>query len=156
MRKIFVGALVLFSLGVAARTARAQASHDADEPRTYSGPPLSLAAALREAQDRNPELIALRRQFERTGFRSAEQRFLSPPMLEAQIWQWPINTLNPSRADMYMISVAQEFPGRGKRTLRGAVLQDDVALLQSRYEARQRQLRAAVQSVYVELATVRH
>jgi len=90
MRKLLIGVLLFLTA-----PARAQEPlHDLDQSRTYSGPPLSLSAALQEAQDKNPELIALRRQFESTRFRSAEQRFLSPPMLEAQIWQWPINTLN--------------------------------------------------------------
>jgi hypothetical protein len=25
---------------------------------------------------------------------------LNPPMAEAQIWQWPINTLNPTNTNM--------------------------------------------------------
>lgn len=42
-------------------------------------------------------------------------------MAEAQIWQWPLNTLNPANTDMYMFMVTQDLPGRGKRDLRAAV-----------------------------------
>jgi len=130
-------------------------SHDADEPRTYSGPPLSLAAALREAQDRNPELIALRRQFERTGFRSAEQRFLSPPMLEAQIWQWPINTLNPANTNMYMFMASQDLPGRGKRALRAAAAGTQAQLAEADIAVRAQEIVNGVKQRYTELFLAR-
>src|SRR4051812_16825658 len=98
MRKLLIGALLLVSPSMHAQ----ESLHDLDQPRAYDGPPLSLTQTLREAQDKNSELIALRRQFEATRFRSAEQRFLGPPMVEAQIWQWPINTLNPANTNMFM------------------------------------------------------
>ena len=34
-----------------------------------------------------------------------------PPRIEAQVWQLPITTLNPAKADMYMFMLEQEFPG---------------------------------------------
>src|SRR2546423_14022692 len=98
MRTILVGVLLLLGPPVLGQ----EHVDDLASPRTYDGPPLSLPAVLREAQANNPELLAFRRQLESTRFRSAGQRFLNPPMLESQIWQWALHTLNPAHANMYM------------------------------------------------------
>ena len=63
--------------------------------------PLTLNAALDEALQRNPDLIALRREYEAALAIPAAERFLAPPSFEAQIWAWPVTTLNPIRTDMY-------------------------------------------------------
>src|SRR5580765_2470104 len=59
------------------------------------GPPLSLKAALDEAMDNNPELAELRLRVRTAILRTGQKGFLPPPMLEAQICQWRINTRNP-------------------------------------------------------------
>jgi outer membrane protein TolC len=151
MRKFLIGVLLLMSSPVRAQ----QPLHDLNEPRTYGGPPLSLSAALREAQDKNPELIALRRQFEGARFRSAEQRFLSPPMLEGQIWQWPINTLNPANTNMYMFMATQELPGRGKRALRAAAAEKDSQLAEADIAVRAQEILNGVKQRYTELFLAR-
>lgn len=152
MRKLLVGVLLLVTPPVRAQ----EPLHPLDQPRTYSGPPLSLSAALREAQDKNPELIVLRRQFESTRFRSVEQRFLSPPMLEAQIWQWPITTLNPANTNMYMFMASQEIPGRGKRALRAAAAGKESELAEAEIAVRAREILNSVKQRYAELFLARH
>src|SRR5712692_4731283 len=84
------------------------------------GPPLSLRDAVDDALVKNPELLALRAQLPVVRAKPAQERALAPPMLEAQIWQWPINTINPTNTNMYMLMAGQDFPGRGKRDLRAA------------------------------------
>jgi cobalt-zinc-cadmium efflux system outer membrane protein len=83
--------------------------------------PLTLNAALDEALQRNPDLIALRRDYEAALAVPAVERFLAAPSFEAQIWEWPVTTLNPIRTDMYMLTMEQALPGRGKRAAREAV-----------------------------------
>ncbi len=83
--------------------------------------PLTLNAALDEALQRNPDLIALRRDYEAALAVPAAQRFLAPPSFDAQIWAWPVTTLNPIRTDMYMFTGEQVLPGRGKRAARELV-----------------------------------
>jgi outer membrane protein TolC len=95
----------------------------------YAGPALTLNDAIEEALQRNPTLVALRREFEAARQRPAQSRFLSPPTFSAQIWQWPINTLNPLNTNMFMLMVEQEIPGRGKRDLRTAVAQKDADMV---------------------------
>jgi len=151
MRKLLIGVLLLATPAVRAQ----EPLHDLDQPRTRGGPPLSLSAALREAQDKNPELIALRRQFESTRFRSAEQRFLSPPMLEGQIWQWPINTLNPANTNMYMFMASQDIPGRGKRALRAAAAGKESELAEADIAVRAQEILNGVKQRYTELFLAR-
>ena len=116
-----------------------------------AGPPLSLETARREALERDPALAALNAQMAAARQRVIEARVLAPPMIEGQIWQWPIGTLNPAKVDMYMLSVGQEFPGRGKRALRAAVAEKDIALLDADKASRTRELIEEVAQTYVEL-----
>jgi cobalt-zinc-cadmium efflux system outer membrane protein len=105
--------LVLASVALALPVAAA-----AQEPPPE---PLTLNAALDEALQRNPDLIALRREYEAALAVPAASRYLNPPSFEAQIWAWPVTTLNPIRTDMYMLTMEQVLPGRGKRAAREAV-----------------------------------
>ena len=91
-------------------------------------PPLSVRAALDDALARNPRLVVLRREYEALQYRPAQALALAPPSFEAQIWQWPINTVNPSHANMYMFTIGQTLPGRGKRALQAAVAEKDAEL----------------------------
>ncbi len=129
--------------------------HTLSAPRTYEGPPLTLAAAIEEALAKNPELAALRQQTDVTRQRPAQERFLSAPMAEAQIWQWPLNSLNPANTNMYMFMVTQELPGRGKRQLRAAVADKDVALAESDVAVRARDITNQVKQAYAALFIAR-
>lgn len=80
--------------------------------------PLTVRAAIAEALNANPELVALRLQFEAARALPGQERFLAAPMFEAQVWGWPVTTLDPTRTDMYMFMAGQEIPGRGKRAAR--------------------------------------
>lgn len=125
--------------------------HTFEQRRSYEGPRLSLDAALQEAVERNPTLIALRRQFEAARHRPAQERFLMPPSFDAQIWQWPINTLNPLNTNMYMFTFGQDIPGFGKRRLRASVVEKDVALTQNQIAVRAREVVDHVKRTYAEL-----
>lgn len=132
-------------------TVQDQLRHLETAPRRYEGPPLTLKAALDEALTTNPELVALRKQVEAMRFRPAQERFLAPPMAEAQVWQWPLNTLNPLNTNMYMFMVTQELPGRGKRSLRAAVAEKDVTLAETDIAVRARQIVDGVKMAYADL-----
>src|SRR5437016_3210307 len=82
-----------------------------EEAPAFSGPPLSLGDAIDEALRNNPALVVLRRELDSARQRPAQERFLPPPTLSAQIWQWPINTLDPRKTNMYMLTIEQEIPG---------------------------------------------
>lgn len=126
-----------------------------DHQLITAGPPLTLEAALTEALASNPELIALRRQFEAARERPAQERFLAAPTLEAQIWQWPVNTLNPTNTNMYMFMVGQDIPGPGKRQLREVVVQKEVQLAETDIAVRARDVVDRVKRAYADLFLAR-
>ena len=119
------------------------------------GPPLALREAVDEALTKNPELLVLRAQLPVMRAKPAQERALAPPMLEAQIWQWPINTVNPTNTNMYMLMAGQDFPGRGKRDLRAAVAEKDIALAESDVAVRERQIVNDVKHAYASLFIAR-
>jgi outer membrane protein TolC len=123
--------------------------------RVYDGPPLSLSAAVDDALSRNPALITLRRQYDASRQRPAQQRFLMPPTFEAQIWQWPVTTVNPLNTNMYMFMIQQELPGRGKRELRAAVAEKDAEIASAAIVVKARDIVKDVMRAYAELAVAR-
>ena len=132
----------------------AQAQH-VQPYRRYEGPAVTLADLLREAAEKNPDLEALRRQIDVMRQRPAQERALAPPMAEAQVWQWPLNTLNPANTNMYMFMVSQDLPGRGKRELRAAAAEKDVALAESDVTIRARQIVNEIKQAYASLFIAR-
>jgi len=125
--------------------------HAIEQRAKGEGPPLTLEAALNEALEKNPELIALRQEFEAARQRPGQDRFLDAPTFEAQIWQWPINTLNPLNTNMYMLMFNQDVPGRGKRALREAVTEKDVALASNEIAVRARDVIGRIKRTYADL-----
>jgi len=125
------------------------------EPRRPEGPMLTLDAALDEALARNPTLVALRRQFDVARLRPPQARYLMAPTFEAQIWQWPIATIDPADTNMYMFMVRQEIPGRGKRDARAALLEADAAVAESAIGIRAREVVDEVKRAYAELFLAR-
>jgi len=134
-------------------TGDAQLQHET--VRQYDGPRVSLRALLDEALDTNPELAALRQQIAVTRQRPNQEHGLDPPMAEATIWQWPVNTLNPANTNMYMFMLGQELPGRGKRDLRVAVAEKDVALAETDVTIRARQIVNEIEQAYASLFIAR-
>jgi cobalt-zinc-cadmium efflux system outer membrane protein len=76
-------------------------------------------------------------------------------MLEAQIWGWPITTLNPARTDMYMLTAEQELPGKGKRAARTLVARREAEISQQLIAVRANQILSDLRQAYVDLAFTR-
>ena len=160
MKRKIACASVLFTLSVG-RLAMGQATAARAVPQAHAehaageGPPLSLKAAIDEAIVRNLDLAALRAQIRVTRERPAQERSLAPPMVEATIWQWPVNSINPRNTNMYMFMVGQELPGRGKRELRAAVAEKDIAIAETDVTIRIRQAVNEVKQAYAMLYIAR-
>lgn len=129
--------------------------HSLSAPRTYEGAPLTLAGAIEEALNKNPDLISLRQLVNVARLRPSQERFLDAPMVEATVWQWPIDTLNPTNTNMYMFMIGQDFPGRGKRALRAAAAEKDLALADSDVMIRARQIVNEIKQAYTSLYIAR-
>jgi outer membrane protein TolC len=120
-----------------------------------TSPPLTLKTALQEALRANPELVALRRDYEVTRAAVPESRYLDAPMFETQIWGWPVTTLNPARTDMYMFMGEQQLPGRGKRAARELVAERETDLSRQQVAVRANEILNDVKQAYVELVLAR-
>ena len=118
-------------------------------------PPLTIQVAVDEALRRNPDLLALQQQFEAARERPSQERFLAPPTFEAQIWQWPINTLNPTGTGMYMFTVGQELPGLRKRALRETFANAGVAVVEASIAVQANDILNDVKEAYAELFLAR-
>jgi len=120
-----------------------------------SGVPLPLDAAIAEALDRNPNLATLRAQLAVDRQRRAGEGFLEPPTVNAEIWQWPLTSINPLDTNMYMFTMRQEIPGRGKRAARAAAADRAVDVGVNAIAVRERDVIAQVTRSYAELAFTR-
>ena len=145
MKRRIVSMSVALVLGMAALAGAGQLPGEGVAPQEHSahaseGPPLTLRAAIDEALAVNLDVAALKAQVDVTRQRPAQEHSLAPPMAEAQIWQWPINTLNPANTNMYMFMVSQDLPGRGKRDARAAVVTKDIELADADVTIRARQI----------------
>ena len=121
-----------------------------EAPR-YDGAPLTLREAINEALAKNPTLVAVRLEYEASRQRRAQEGFLSPPTLEAEIWQWPLSSVNPLNTNMYMFTMRQELPGRGKRALRAALVDKDVERGSNDIAVRARDVLNEVRQSYADL-----
>jgi len=117
--------------------------------------PLTLSAALAEALSRNPDVMALRREYDAARAVPAQERYLTAPSLEAQIWAWPVTTLNPARTDMYMFTVRQELPGRGKRAARALVGDRDADVARRRITVLANAILEEVRQAYADIVLAR-
>lgn len=157
--RAFVWLLVCGSMaGWPARAAESpgEGRQDLTHPQSpTSAPLLSLTDALREVVEKNPDLAALRQQVDVVRQRPRQERVLDAPMAEAQIWQWPVNTLNPANTNMYMFMLTQDVPGRGKRDLRAAVAEKAVALAEVDVAVRARDVLNEVKQAYAALFIAR-
>lgn len=157
VRRLSALAILVVAIGLN-RSADAQSAdhlHGAAAPRVYEGPPLTLQAAVDEALRKNPALVVLRRQYDVVRQRPVQERFLMPPTFEAQIWQWPLTTINPLNTDMYMFTIRQDVPGRGKRDLRAGVADKDAELASTEIATRARDVLKAVMRAYADLVVAR-
>jgi outer membrane protein, heavy metal efflux system len=135
-------------------TAAAQGTFFATAP-AWQGPPLAMVDAVQLALDANPDLLSARAGAAPLAERSAQARSLEPPRVEAQIWQWPVTTLNPARVDMYMFMLEQDLPGRGKRELRATAAQKELAAAVADVDVRRLATVGEVRRAYVSLALAR-
>ena len=118
-------------------------------------PVLTLSGAIAEALHANPELVALRRDYDAAKAATPSARFLDAPMFETQIWSWPVTTLNPSKVNMYMFMAEQEVPGRGKRAARELVAGREAEMSQRQIALRANEILSDVKQAYVELLLAR-
>ena len=123
-------------------------------PRTYDGPSLTLRQAIDEVLAGHPDLAALRAEAEVAAAGPLRERTLMPPMFEGQVFQWPFNTASPANAQI-MLTLSQEFPGRGKRDSRAALAEKQAAMTANQVSVRTSALAGEVRRAYADLYLAR-
>jgi outer membrane protein, heavy metal efflux system len=118
-------------------------------------PPLTLDDAVREGLARNIDLTAERDAVAPLRHRPDQARYLPPPMLEAQIWRWPVTTLNPADVDMYMFMGKQPLPARGARAAEATLARRETDVAEASVAVRERDIVEAITRAYVDLLVAR-
>lgn len=112
----------------------------------------TLSDLIKEALRANPEIVAARKAVEAAQARIIPARSLDDPELNLESWAIPINQpTNLNQANMHMVNLRQRFPFPGKLRLRGEVASQEEAMAVARYQAKEREVIAAVKNGYYEL-----
>lgn len=122
-------------------------------PDTGSAEPLSVQAAIEEALERNPELLAARKAWEAALRRPPQARALDDPELSVQTWGVPLrDPVSLRRANPNILGLRQSLPFPGKRRLKGEIAADEARVTEAQYQAKVRELIAQVKKAYYDLA----
>lgn len=124
--------------------------------KTISPPPLLLGELIEQALAENPEIKAMQRSFDRMKARIPQSKALPDPMLEAgyignavPIPPFDIQKGDPSSARM--LSLSQEIPFPGKRSLKGRIAEADAQTEWWGYEQMRWNVVAEIKDAYFEL-----
>jgi outer membrane protein TolC len=112
-----------------------------------------LAVLLKEAAERNPDVIAARREAEAAASRVEPAAALDDPMLEAGLVNVPAQSLSLRREDMTMkmIGISQRLPYPGKRDLRRESARKDAEAADSTAREVLNRVQREVKAAYLDL-----
>ena len=113
-----------------------------------------LAVLLKEAAERNPDVIAARREAEAAASRVKPAAALDDPMLEAGLVNVPAQSLSLRREDMTMkmIGITQRLPYPGKRALRRELAEKEAAAAEHNVHELMNRVRREIKVAYFDLA----
>ncbi|WP_447978008.1 TolC family protein [Candidatus Nitrospira bockiana] len=113
-------------------------------------PPLALAELIGEAVARNPELQALRQQWEAATSRVPQAQTLPDPTFWIQLWNVP-QPFEITRTQNTIFTLAQRFPFPGKLALKGEVAARGAGMAEQAWHAKEREVIARVKQAYFDL-----
>lgn len=111
---------------------------------------MALPALISEALARNPELVAVRKQWEAASKRVPQARSLEDPTLSVHWWNFP-QSFNLGRADNTIIGLSQAFPFPGKLALREQLATRTAEITEQALRAKERELVARLKQAYYDL-----
>ncbi|MBI2882497.1 MAG: TolC family protein [Candidatus Methylomirabilis oxyfera] len=116
------------------------------------GASADLGELLAEALRSNPEILAARKAVDAAQARIVQARSLDDPELNVESWAIPLNQPgNFNKANTHMVNLRQRLPFPGKLRLRGEVATQEQAMAAARYQAKEREVIAAVKKSYSDL-----
>lgn len=112
-----------------------------------------LGVLLREAHERNPELLAAAREIDAARARSASARALEDPMVEVGVLNVPTPSWSFRDDDMTMkmLGISQRLPFPGKRDLRAAVAAQSVEAAEASYRDTFNRITRDLEVAYTDL-----
>jgi outer membrane protein TolC len=109
--------------------------------------PLRLADLLREAREKNPDLIAAQAEVRAAKDRVSPAGALDDPTLMVQLWNAPVDFSSIP----VMVQIAQPIPLGGKRSARSDVARAGAAMAEADLASKQREIETRVVSAYFDL-----
>jgi cobalt-zinc-cadmium efflux system outer membrane protein len=113
-------------------------------------PSLVLRDLIHETLERNPELVAARKQWEASSQRIVQARSLDDPTLSVHLWNFP-QTFNVTRADNSIFGLSQNFPFPGKLALKGEIASRSAEMTEQVLHGKERELIARLKQAYYDL-----
>jgi cobalt-zinc-cadmium efflux system outer membrane protein len=113
-------------------------------------PSLMLRDLIHETLERNPELVAARKQWEASSQRIVQARSLDDPTLSVHLWNFP-QTFNVTRADNSIFGLSQNFPFPGKLALKGEIASRSAERTEQVLHGKERELIARLKQAYYDL-----
>ncbi|WP_447974474.1 TolC family protein [Nitrospira sp. Kam-Ns4a] len=111
---------------------------------------LALSELIQEALAKNPEIQALRQQWEAATHRVVQASSLDAPTVQVQLWNVP-QSFNVTQTQNSIFGVSQTFPFPGKLALRGEVASRSADMTEQALRAKERDLIARVKQAYYDL-----
>ncbi len=121
--------------------------HAADQAAQSS---LALPDLIPEALARNPELVAVRKQWEAATNRIAQARSLDDPTLSVELFNAP-KTFKLTQTQNSIFGLSQSFPFPGKLALKGDVASRSADMMGQSVRAKERELIARLKQIYYDL-----
>jgi outer membrane protein TolC len=109
--------------------------------------PLRLADLLREAREKNPDLIAAQALLRAAKENVSPAGALDDPMLMVQLWNAPVDFSSIP----VMVQISQAIPLAGKRGARADLARSEAAFAESELFVKQREIETALASAYFDL-----
>ena len=111
---------------------------------------LALPELIQEVLARNPELVAVRKQWEAATNRITQARSLDDPILSVQLWNVP-QPFKATQADNTIFGLSQNLPFPGKLALKGDVASRSAEMTEQLVRAKERELVARLKQAYYDL-----
>lgn len=122
----------------------------AQDSDSQPGNRLVLPELIQEALAKNPELVAVRKQWEAATNRIVQAQSLDDPTLSVQLWNVP-QPFKATQADNTIIGLSQNIPFPGKRSLKGDVASRSAEMTEQAVRAKERELVARLKQAYYDL-----
>ncbi|HUS19906.1 MAG TPA: TolC family protein [Terriglobales bacterium] len=143
---------LIVALGAGAQPLSAQEHRHAPE----AGPVFTLAALEEAAQQQNPELMAIAAQAAIVKARRGSAGELADPTASYRNWGVPLSRPWDFNRSQHMFMLERELPGRGKRSLRSQMAEQDVLVTEAIVEAKRRQVISVVRATFFDLVRNEH